>query len=331
MNGKRRALTQTNELMNEKFNKLSFEEKMNVLNVDENIKVNRQYFGMSDMVGVDVDILNFKGVNAYNDTQSINYGYSNGFHLDVRLNKTQFTGNTVTVDGNTGYTFTTVDTNLLPEIDSPQMARISSESIMEYNVYSDKRLRKFTCYPYGGFDGWDIYREERTNTAEFKANKYKGILYEDTSYLKDVTPYTALTESYYGSSGNLISDTTGDTYTNYKANLYALENGKEYKFTQCDTTQPIYTYEKTNGAYIPLKTVSNQKEYTVKCTNENIYVQLIYNNKRKGERYHEKTVIASFSSSLCFSAGRMRRRKRKDPRRERKPQQSANRKTRRKA
>jgi hypothetical protein len=47
---------------------------------------------------------------------------------------------------------------------------------METNVYSDKRLRKFTCYPYGGFDGWDIYRDARTNTNNYRANKYKGVL-----------------------------------------------------------------------------------------------------------------------------------------------------------
>ena len=33
---------------------------------------------------------------------------------------------------------------------------------------------------YGGFDGWDIYRESRTNTDKFKANKYKGyVSHED--------------------------------------------------------------------------------------------------------------------------------------------------------
>jgi hypothetical protein len=45
---------------------------------------------------------------------------------------------------------------------------------MEKNIYDDKRYRKFTCYPYGGFDGWDIYRETRTNTKDYKANKYKA-------------------------------------------------------------------------------------------------------------------------------------------------------------
>ena len=47
---------------------------------------------------------------------------------------------------------------------------------MKGTIYENKNLRKFTCYPYGGFDGWDIYRDERTNTKEFRANKYKGVL-----------------------------------------------------------------------------------------------------------------------------------------------------------
>ena len=53
---------------------------------------------------------------------------------------------------------------------------------MKDNVYSDVRLRKFTsCYPYGGFDGWDIYREKRKYN-EFKANKYRGIVNESSTF-----------------------------------------------------------------------------------------------------------------------------------------------------
>jgi hypothetical protein len=44
MNGKRRALTQTNELMNEKFNNLSIENKLKVLNVNENVNTNNPRF-----------------------------------------------------------------------------------------------------------------------------------------------------------------------------------------------------------------------------------------------------------------------------------------------
>ena len=53
---------------------------------------------------------------------------------------------------------------------------IGSEQEMEGTIYENVNLRKFTVYPYGGFDGWDIYRRARTNTDEFKANKYKGTI-----------------------------------------------------------------------------------------------------------------------------------------------------------
>jgi hypothetical protein len=41
-------------------------------------------------------------------------------------------------------------------------------------LFEDIKLRKFTVYPCGGFDGWDIYRGARTTGDEFKYNKYKG-------------------------------------------------------------------------------------------------------------------------------------------------------------
>ena len=53
---------------------------------------------------------------------------------------------------------------------------IGSELEMEGTIYENLKLRKFTVYPYGGFDGWDIYRRARTNTDEFKANKYRGTI-----------------------------------------------------------------------------------------------------------------------------------------------------------
>ena len=52
---------------------------------DQEIKNNRQYFGMSDLVGIDVDVLNYKGVDAYDNESDVD-GYTPGFHLDSRLN-----------------------------------------------------------------------------------------------------------------------------------------------------------------------------------------------------------------------------------------------------
>jgi hypothetical protein len=38
----------------------------------------------------------------------------------------------------------------------------------------------FTVYFYGGFDGWDVFRKQRSNTDDFKKSKYRGI-YSDIS------------------------------------------------------------------------------------------------------------------------------------------------------
>lgn len=171
--------------------------------VNEVIKVNRQYFGMSDMVGVDSDVLSFKGVDAYKNGQHPEDGYSNGFHLDALINAKDSEGEslvTCTVDGKTDYKFTTVSETTGE--DATVMPRIGSEDLMEKTIYSDVRLRKFTCYPYGGFDGWDIYRDERTNTDNYRANKYKGQLGSgDTFTTLDASPYDftgkCITSDYY--------------------------------------------------------------------------------------------------------------------------------------
>ena len=36
------------------------------------------------------------------------------------------------------------------------------EADMVNTIYEDKKLRKFTVCPFGGFDGWDAYRHSRT-------------------------------------------------------------------------------------------------------------------------------------------------------------------------
>ena len=72
----------------------------------------------------------------------------------------------VSVDGENGIVFDTVNKNL--------NAVFGSEAQMEGGPYENVNLRKFTLYPYGGFDGWDIYRKSRTTGDEFRANTYKG-------------------------------------------------------------------------------------------------------------------------------------------------------------
>ena len=138
---------------------------------DEDIRINRQYFGMSDLVGIDSDVLKYKGVEAYN---GIPAGMTPGFHLDSRISS-DVEGQVVTVDGIEGYTFSTVSrANVVyPYNIEP---RIGAEQIMVGTIYEDMKFRKFTACFYGGFDGWDYYRKSRTITDDFKQVKYKGYI-----------------------------------------------------------------------------------------------------------------------------------------------------------
>ena len=143
---------------------------------DEDIKAKRQYFGLSDISGIDVDMLLYKGKNAYTD--EYRHGYTNPFHLDSTLHddvRKGLVGVNITIDGDlstSGITWDAVSPNNVTSEGKTPI--IGSEQEMAGTIYEDKNTRKFTVCFYGGFDGWDIYRNSRTNTDEFKASKYKG-------------------------------------------------------------------------------------------------------------------------------------------------------------
>ena len=150
------------------------------LNYDEDLKNRKQYFGLSTLVGVDIDSFTFKGNMAYGDEPEY---VSQGFHLDSRLSVDAYSGPKelpiITVDGVKGYTFDAVSTNNRTMIlDGTPL--IGTESEMMGSIYEYVDLRKFTVYFYGGFDGWDIYRDYRSNTDDFKLSKYRG-QYNETS------------------------------------------------------------------------------------------------------------------------------------------------------
>ena len=147
------------------------------LNYDPEIKNKRQYFGLSSIVGVDIDLFTFKGTKSYIDDPSC---IGHGFHLDSRLNNSQYqTDANLVVDGEPGYKFDAVSlearTSLLPNAPI-----IDTEENMEGSIYEYVNLRKFTVYFEGGFDGWDIYRAQRTIGDNFKAGLYKGYLNDES-------------------------------------------------------------------------------------------------------------------------------------------------------
>ena len=154
-------------------------------NIYDEIRIRKQYFGMSDLVGIDTDLLKYKGVEAYYDGPDF---ITPCFHLDSRIleGKPQYdsakkmyvvTNNnvqqTVSVDGVTGYQWVTVGAgNTVANFN--EEPRIGSYDDMINTIYEDKRWRKFTLCFYGGFDGWDYYRKSRSNADDFKYQRYRG-------------------------------------------------------------------------------------------------------------------------------------------------------------
>ena len=121
----------------------------NVPNLTYNTKVSnlgtsaskKPYCGLSNTVGVDTDFFTYKGKSGLVLTK--------GFHMENAAS-------TITlVNGSYSCGFDTLD------LDSESIARDDN-----------KKLMKFTAYFYGGFDGWDIWRENRTNTTDFQYNSY---------------------------------------------------------------------------------------------------------------------------------------------------------------
>lgn len=198
--------------------------------IDEDMSVKKQYFGFSDLVGIDSDILTYKGVEAYNDDPE---GLTPCFHLDARIlnGEPEYDPDTkswyveegenrqyVDVDGISGYNWVTVSKAEVTDMGIEP--RIGTEEVMEGTIYEDKRNRKFTVCFYGGWDGWDYYRTSRSNTDDFRTNKYKGSISKASGV---GTMFSVMKDpSYYG----FDSDTkviTSDYYA-YMAAYKQLDN-----------------------------------------------------------------------------------------------------------
>ena len=149
-------------------------------NIYDEIRIRKQYFGMSDLVGIDDDLLKYKGVDSYSEEPDY---LTPSFHLDSRILEGKPNTNgvvtqdgiqqTVSVDGVVGYEWVTVGKGNTLENFSKE-PRIGTEELMSETIYEDKRWRKFTVCFYGGFDGWDYYRKSRSNSDDFKYQRYRG-------------------------------------------------------------------------------------------------------------------------------------------------------------
>jgi hypothetical protein len=119
--------------------------------------VRRTYLGISDTIGYDVDFYAYKGkqlpLSVCTDISGDDWFYkTRGFHMDKNAS-----GITI------GSSFTTSGTPAF----FVGSAEFTSDPDTETNPYYKLFARKFSLLCSGGFDGWDIYRESRTNTDRF--------------------------------------------------------------------------------------------------------------------------------------------------------------------
>lgn len=158
------------------------------------IKAKKQYFGISDITGIDVDMLSYKGRLFYDGSV-----IRNGFHMDSSVGS----ATNVYVDGVSGYKFTSVSDK---KVTATQYApRLINAAYIDKTLYADIKTRKFTVCFYGGFDGWDVNRAERTNTDKYKASRYSmegssaftRVIDQNGLNLPLNLPSTAITSDYY--------------------------------------------------------------------------------------------------------------------------------------
>ena len=116
------------------------------------------YLGLSDTVGIDQNLFNYLGAQDDNGTAWTDM--TKGFHMDIEAS-----GAGITVDGLSVYSF---EVGVAPFKSEYGVTQNS-------NPYEKIYARKFTFAPYGGYDGWDIYRKSRTNTDAYQISGTKGI------------------------------------------------------------------------------------------------------------------------------------------------------------
>jgi hypothetical protein len=149
---------------------------------NSDIKIKKQTLGIPSLQTptFDVDYLKYKGIN--NNTNS-DYGtYSDeltsGFHIQTEASSLGYTTN---------------DTNVFVDENGDE---ITDKSII-------KQMFKFTVLLHSGFDGWDIYQENRGLSSNYKYNKTyakiglnngKYTEYSDNDFPEN---FKALTSDYY--------------------------------------------------------------------------------------------------------------------------------------
>ena len=133
-------------------------------------KVRKTYLGISNTVGIDPDFFNYGGKqnpsNLGTATESSDWSYlTKGFHMDSGATVVTISGQYIS-SGTSSFDVGVAD--------------FTSEPTSQTNPYYKLNARKFTLLAKGGFDGWDVYREFRSNQDSFRLG--------GTGYLLGSTP-----------------------------------------------------------------------------------------------------------------------------------------------
>ena len=246
--------------------------------VNDNIR--KTYLGISNKIGYDTDIFRYKGCATARGTicAAAWTGRTYGFHLDARLSGSSFVGGTNRGDtakwysGSTGsfpfftdatrYTSTGCGgkyygnnpgtTNGNSTGCDPAVGTVSGT--LE-NIYSNKKYRKFTVAPYGGFDGWDVNMATRTNTDLYREN--------GTSYLLG---YGSATTYTYAKTSDFFAFQAGiNKYSNPEEvdiNLFVTP-GLDYTNNLVLTNDAIEMIEDDRADSLYVLTAENYKNETV--------------------------------------------------------------------
>lgn len=125
------------------------------------------YLGLSDTVGIDSDLFDYKGIPSNTNIYDMWTGLTNGFHMDIGASAATI-DNVKIVINPTGGTY-----NPIFLFDTGDW-QFRTDAGLVGGPYEKVYARKFTLVPYGGFDGWDSYRTRRTNLDSFVINGTKG-------------------------------------------------------------------------------------------------------------------------------------------------------------
>ena len=126
----------------------------------------KYYLGLSETQGIDSDFFDYKG-KPFNLSYDTWTGLTAGFHMDI--DASGVTIDDVVVQLGSGGTYHPIFTFDVGD------AEFRTDAGLVGGPYEKIFARKFTFAPYGGFDGWDIYRTRRSNLDNDIVNGSAGL------------------------------------------------------------------------------------------------------------------------------------------------------------